>query len=430
MVLKRYFLLIWTQKYHFLYILNISLRLKKENILYFILITLSFLVYAPVNYKFLNSDQGIHALMAANFDLKKCTYYWGQNRLGSLLPFLSSFLVKLKLDSLWAVSIVQYAFLTGFFLLIAKEFKTEVLKIAFCIFLFFPLVSFIEVLNIGHPYAPQLFLIATLFILYRNITNDFSVKNIFIIGLFWATSFLSIWVSELSIIPVAMLVVFTFALLQKGVPSIVEKVKNTINSPFLYFLPLGVGLIIVAQRFLKHKFQDLNYEKYGVNTINDVFNAVMLQINRFWQSVTFADNEVLINVFTLLLTLFTFYLVIRSLINFKKIDYKQILFNKGFVFFSISLTTFCAIKFSAWAGIEDYPYRYYAFSYLCFGISLLFFINEINFRNKEKVLPYLFLIISLIGGTSYLKLDKEQGRFKQDKKSLNLFSEKSEFKSL
>ena len=103
----------------------------------------------------LNADQVIHALMAERFDWSRDAYYWGQDRLGSLIPFLGSVLTTLGLDGLTAMVWVQAAVLLGCGALWAWLVRDVLLAVLGWSALTLPPYPFYELVNIGHPYLSQ-----------------------------------------------------------------------------------------------------------------------------------------------------------------------------------------------------------------------------------------------------------------------------------
>lgn len=55
----------------------------------------SFFLFAPIYSNGYSSDNAIHVLMAYDFEFPTDLYYWGQDRLGSLIPMLAAIPVKL-----------------------------------------------------------------------------------------------------------------------------------------------------------------------------------------------------------------------------------------------------------------------------------------------------------------------------------------------
>jgi hypothetical protein len=58
-----------------------------------IIFLLSFRAFSPATAFTLNSDEASHVLMAYDFRFPTDLYYWGQDRLGSLVPLLAHGLV-------------------------------------------------------------------------------------------------------------------------------------------------------------------------------------------------------------------------------------------------------------------------------------------------------------------------------------------------
>ena len=102
-----------------------------------------------------NADQAIHALMAERFDWSRDAYYWGQDRLGSLLPFLGSLGTLCGLDGLTAMIGVQGAVLLGCGLLWAWIVRDVLLAAVGFGALLLPPYPFYEAVAVGHPYLGQ-----------------------------------------------------------------------------------------------------------------------------------------------------------------------------------------------------------------------------------------------------------------------------------
>lgn len=102
-----------------------------------------------------NADQAIHALMAERFDWSRDAYYWGQDRLGSLLPFLGSLATLCGLDGLTAMVGVQAAVLLGCGLLWAWIVRDVLLAAVGFGALLLPPYPFYEAVAVGHPYLGQ-----------------------------------------------------------------------------------------------------------------------------------------------------------------------------------------------------------------------------------------------------------------------------------
>lgn len=105
----------------------------------------------------LNADQAIHILMAERFDVARDAYYWGQDRLGSLLPALGAVLVALGVPSLDALAWVQLGVLLASGLVWLRLLRNPVLGALGFAAMLLPVFPFHESVAIGHPYLAQQF---------------------------------------------------------------------------------------------------------------------------------------------------------------------------------------------------------------------------------------------------------------------------------
>jgi hypothetical protein len=103
----------------------------------------------------LNADQAIHILMAERFDVARDAYYWGQDRLGSLLPALGAVLVALGVPSLDALAWVQVGVLLATGLVWLRLLRNQVLGALGFAAILLPIFPFHESVSIGHPYLAQ-----------------------------------------------------------------------------------------------------------------------------------------------------------------------------------------------------------------------------------------------------------------------------------
>jgi hypothetical protein len=105
----------------------------------------------------INSDIAIHPLMAYHLT-QWDFYYWGQDRLGSVIPFLAAVPVKVfGMDAVDVVAWVVYVLLligwAGIALLLQNPFLAWVLGV----FLLTPPAHFAWLVLVGQPYSGQLF---------------------------------------------------------------------------------------------------------------------------------------------------------------------------------------------------------------------------------------------------------------------------------
>ena len=106
----------------------------------------SFFLYSSLYYALLNSDNAVTVLMVHYFKLPDDLYFWGQDRLGSLIPLIAQIPNKLfRLSPILSESIVHYGILLTGFLAFATFIKSNFYKIVFAIIWFFPPMRLIDV---------------------------------------------------------------------------------------------------------------------------------------------------------------------------------------------------------------------------------------------------------------------------------------------
>jgi hypothetical protein len=113
-----------------------------------------------------NSDHAIHVLMAADLQLPQDLYYWGQDRLGSIVPIMGHLLLKVfPMRPVEAVAIAQFFFLLLGYCCFASLLQTMRSRLILALIWFLPLPCFYEFLSIGQPYGPQFAFLGLAFVL-------------------------------------------------------------------------------------------------------------------------------------------------------------------------------------------------------------------------------------------------------------------------
>ncbi len=109
------------------------------------------------NFAGLNSDHAIHILMAESFDWTKDWYYWGQNRLGSLMPLIGSLLISLGFGSFDAMGLTQIFLCLSLLLMVRSFVHSSWVFVGATAVLLLPIFPFWMQVSLGHPYLGQLF---------------------------------------------------------------------------------------------------------------------------------------------------------------------------------------------------------------------------------------------------------------------------------
>lgn len=155
----------------------------------------SWMYFQPVHTYTLDSDMSIWILMTEHPHLPQGLYYWGQNRLGSLIPIIAHLLTYIGFSAIVAVSVVNLSFqvLSAWIVRLLTGQNLPALFMAFM--LLFPPWVFKFMNHIGHPYTQQVFLwLLTLWIYKR-----YTFKNDYMIWVYGTLIGIQIWVSDISI---------------------------------------------------------------------------------------------------------------------------------------------------------------------------------------------------------------------------------------
>ncbi|NET52811.1 MAG: hypothetical protein F6K09_30310 [Merismopedia sp. SIO2A8] len=169
------------------------------------IVGLSFRALAPQFSPNLNSDHAVHVMMTYDLQLPNDLYFWGQDRLGSLVPIVSHFALKLvPIAPVAMVGIVSYLVLLVAYCCFASFFQGILSKLLLATAFFLPLRLYVEILHISQPYAAQfaclgLSSVGVRWLLIHWATANRWRKNL---GLVFTLAFMvaSLWVSSFSIV--------------------------------------------------------------------------------------------------------------------------------------------------------------------------------------------------------------------------------------
>lgn len=389
---------------------------RSEQIFYWstalLIIASSFYYYAPCNYKFFNSDNAIQVLMSFSFSWPRDVYYWGQNRLGSLLPFIASLLLSfIKIHPLYICSFVQYMLLAIPSFIICECFKSTWVKLSLLILIFFPISSYYPLVLIGHPYASQLFsgvLFCHFFLKFYKEFNKkllWETKNKFHLHLLffasWFFYLLGIWASEFNAILIIIPLVFFIN---------DRKIPRYRNYPSLYLHAVLAAIsIFLTYYYLKSvALKDNRYDKVLFYKYTDIQKEFGFLIHKIKTTLTFNDHRVLENWYYYFLILVIFGLIFSNKNEIKpqvKVFVKSLLIT--------SLVSFVFLFFSVWNLISEIGVRYYIPVYLMTLISLLLLIDY-SFSTRLKMIFFSLMVFFSLTFT-YLTLiqHNQPGPFKK-----------------
>ncbi|BAU42080.1 hypothetical protein O77CONTIG1_01898 [Leptolyngbya sp. O-77] len=332
----------------------------------------------------LNSDQAIHVLMAYDLQLPEDFYFWGQDRLGSLLPILAHGLLKLlPIRPVVALSIAQYAILAAGFWMLARFFKQPFISIILALVWFLPLRSFIELVLPAHPYGPQFLMVGAALLLCHRVLAKARpgqpLNQPLTLAAIALCAFLAIWISDFSaLIFFCLAVVLVMIRLGDRPTPANQTFWQRIGLSRLDLLALGlaslVGIGFVA--FAKSQAMRRN-ENYGtLSSPDQIWAAATHLAIAAWETLTFQHG---------------FLLGIHAVLVLGSVATMGYLWIKGrshalqlspwfYYFLGTAILSFAALLCLAWVYHNRVSLRYFVLIYLLLWLAALSFLQSLSGR--------------------------------------------------
>lgn len=351
-----------------------------------IIISASFLYYGAPFFHGFDSDHAIHVLMARDFSWPNDVYYWGQNRLGSLLPLLTHAAMKAftSVHPLFLTAVVQWILLLIPTILISSFIKNRWLKLSLFLFIFFPFNEFYLLLLPGHPYSGQYFCgTLCIYFLYRYYKEKDSfaaysdikrVTLLFAAQLFYA---LGVWVSEFN--AVVIFIPLLFIAVQKG------RVNLSLVPGMLLFCILPLLVIFILKSFT---ISDPFYNKTFFFDAESLGRQMSNLLRRLHETFLFGDGLILRNLN---------YFLLLALVIFILIEAKKHAQDKSGIVRPLLITgllSFLCLFFSQWNLRGEISAKYYTPVYILLLCALLFYADGLNKTKMAVSVFACFLLIS------------------------------------
>lgn len=376
-----------------------------KNIIYYILLAIivatSFFNLSGLYSPYLNSDGAIHILMANQFSFPDDLYFWGQDRLGSLVPFLGFIVIKLTgWSSIAAVSIVHYLLLCLGFFFISKLFKTKEIKILLAILWFLPVRNFIAFILLGQPYGIHLSLLAIAIFFIDRIQSGISkgFKLHLYISIISLSLILAVWVSDIAIISIIMIVIvglFSFLEFKSDKKYFLIKRKNLLRQAgfyhYIFWFIIGVIFISIAKNT---GMKDPRYSNAIFNNIEYIMHGIELTFSTILDIYIFNyEKNIFIGLF-----FWTATIVILVMVFFHKHSAPLSRSYIWFWFFLIhGIVILILVCSSQWVYANEMSRRYFVLPYISFTIAFLLYLDS-----KKIKRVFLNSIVLMLGVMSLL----------------------------
>ena len=358
-------------------------------VLVILISSLSFFFFSSLFYPLLNSDNAVTVLMIHDFKLPNDFYFWGQDRMGSLIPLLAQFFYKVFHQSaLTSESITHYVILLSGFLAFASFLKNNWYKLIFCIIWFFPPIHMIDVTQFAFGIHYSLIAIACYLLNIINTGKYGNFKQHLYFLLLTLTLITAVWVSEMALISMGVLIGIQSLIFMKEKQSI----KNIVLNKGVLYLFVGaiLGLLFINQA---KSFSPIHQSYSSFSDFGNILNTFKQFFESIFDMLLFRANEP----FTSLYTFLVLILIGILLFNRKKLESKP---NRWFYFFLLEgFVLLFVILISSWTFENNVPRRYFTCTYISLLFALLLFIDGSQVQNNFiKKIRFYALFTVLIGG--------------------------------
>jgi hypothetical protein len=326
------------------------------------------------------------------FKLPKDLYFWGQDRMGSLIPLLGQIPFKLfNLSAITSESIVHYLILLLGFLSFSHFLRSYILKIIFAIIWFFPPMRLIDVTQLAFGIHYSLIAISCYLIDYyqkEKIQNNPLFRHS-ILSLITLLLIAVIWVTDMAVVSVFLLLavqLYFYLKANKFSLSLFKRIE-------FYYALMGVILCYIFIHYAKNIAQN----RYDYTTFSD-FKTIKLSLRIFVNTVLaffkFKANEP----FTSVYAYFVIVILIVMFLQIKKVRLSSSS-KKWILFFLFEATSlFVIMIISNWTFLNGVPRRYFTCTYISLSFSLLLILDNLNVSKKHINYINVLLMITVVTG--------------------------------
>ena len=352
----------------------------------------SFRLFSAVFYPALNSDNAITILMIHYFKLPGDLYFWGQDRMGSLIPLLAQFFTRvLGFSAIWAESVTHYLILLAGYLAAASFIKSWFYRMVLAVFWFFPTMRMIDVTQFAFGIHYSLIVICCFLILKKDDPRVRDNAPLFhsVMTLLTVLGIAAVWVSDMAMISVFVLLaaqVFFF-FRKHGIQ------KNVFKQPELYYalggMAAGTIFISWAKSLMVYRAQ------YAV--VGDwatIAKTTGIFLHTLGEALVYNPAEPFSVVYSYLLII----LLIMMVAGFRKIRFDPSTRKLLLIFVLDAVLLLGVILGSEFTLISNVPRRYFTCTYMASGMAILLLLDNMQIHGFRSVAVRLVAGLLVIAG--------------------------------
>jgi len=352
-----------------------------------LLLGLSFSRFSAYYYPFLDSDMAIHVLMARGFEFYHNLYYWGQTRLGSLLPLLAFVPWKVGLNPLKAVSLAQYGMvavtLVGFFLLERRWLGSVVLAALFML----PSPALVYTLMPGHPALPHVMLtVLGAYAAMRVDARDARSDRLWFLAS-WLCALMAVWVSDLAMVTAPVLWVWMLVRVNA------VRLDGTLLRTSLAVILASLSLPLFVTWLKSGRVDYSGYDEQSVAGLMAAAQGLAAHLQSLFQTLLMKDGFRWSGLLAGAMVLASGLGVHALVSDARRRGMADVLTRTSLLFLLLAALTYAATLMSGWAALNGYDSRYLAVPVVFLMMSLCLILTE---RERPRRLLALSLFMAAI----------------------------------
>ena len=355
-----------------------------------ILFGISWLMYSPIHFEAFNADFALHPLMAEDLVLPEDMYIWGENRIGSLIPFMARPLVLLfGISGMWAVSVVQYAILGWIIWMWRKRFHSAWLVVAFSAFVLVPAYSFHAIIMVSHPLTVFVLFLTINLVLFERVESQINSGNYRLTELYiwFFVVLISLWTTEQLAVPIGIMWIILVA------KSFHWKSKTILVSKKHFFtgLLMPVPALIIWGGFMRNLFrarQKVNYGKFCSS--EELLDQLRRVGSRLVDIFTFNHFDAFSVLSWLMLLVAVFALFHHRMYRERLSNTARVLLYSSAILLLITLT-------SKWVYVNHTGVRYFVPVIFMFLVYILYVIDHYQLRVLQIATPVILVYGAFTG---------------------------------
>ncbi|HET6226140.1 MAG TPA: hypothetical protein VFF27_07655, partial [Bacteroidia bacterium] len=329
---------------------------KVYYIIISVIFLLSFRFFSSMYYPLLNTDDAVTVLMIHYFKLPDHLYFWGQDRLGSIIPLLAQPLYHLlHLPLIVSESVVHYGILLLGFLSFASFFKSRYYKIIFALIWFFPPTRMLDITqySFGIQYSMLGMICYLLSINEKEHIQNNKLRHHALLFLLMILAIATIWVSDMTLVSIFIIGAVRLFFYFKA-----NTFSSAFRKPELYYTIAGLVICYFFIHYAKSTAPEYGRQDYSMYASWEEIGENLINFaGPIWRIALFRDSES--EPVTGVYVYLAIVVIALILINSRKARFDTLSKKNMLTFLLDGFLLFGIIIVAEWTFKNESPRRYY-----------------------------------------------------------------------